>query len=75
VSVYLIVAVLAVLAAFGFAVAAGVAVLRNNKEARAERQLRAMPPTTPATFHYDESGTLISVRKGPAKSLGDQPAA
>lgn len=72
-SVYLIVAVLAVVAAFGFAVAAVVTVLRNNKEGRVERQLLpTMPPTTPATFHYDESGALISVRKGPVKSLGDQ---
>jgi hypothetical protein len=73
VSVYLIVAVLAVVAAFGFAVAAVVTVLRNNKEGRVERQLLArMPPTTPATFHYDESGALISVRTGLAESLDNQ---
>ena len=66
-------AVLAVVAAFGFAVAAVVTVLRNNREGRVERQMLAtMPPTTPATFHYDESGALISVRKGPAESLGNR---
>ena len=63
VSVYLIVAVLAVVAAFGFAVAAVVTVLRNNKEGRTERQLLAtMQPTTATTFDYDESGAEISAK-------------
>jgi hypothetical protein len=75
-SVYLIVAVLAVVVAFGFAVAAVVTVLRNNKEGRVERQLLAtMPPTTPATFHYDESGALISVKTRPVTPPDGQTAA
>jgi hypothetical protein len=72
-SVFLaIVLVVAAAAALGSVLAAG-ATRRLNKADRAERQLRAKRrPKAITTYEYDESGTLISAKTGPAKPQGDR---
>jgi anti-sigma-K factor RskA len=69
------VSLILLIAAVALAAVVAAAIVSNRRhtdELLAERQMLPTRSTMIATYEYDESGKLTSVKTGPAESLGDQ---
>jgi hypothetical protein len=71
------VSLILLISAVALAAVVAAAIVSNRRHAGeldAERRLLPTRPAMIATYEYDESGKLTSVKTGPDKSLGDQSA-